>query len=80
MNQSDSFEDVTLNVGTHKAQNLELLLDAADFAKFFAMEDLTHYDLYKAMGHKHMIGSGPVMAKCHFHTYSNPRGKHYFIK
>ena len=40
VNQSNSFEDVALNVDTCKSQNLELLVDAADFAKFFAMKKL----------------------------------------
>ena len=34
---------------TEKTQNLELLLDAADFAKFPAMEDFKHYELHKAL-------------------------------
>ena len=40
-NQSKNFEDVALNVGTIKTQNLELLLDDVDFAKFLSMEDLS---------------------------------------
>ena len=52
MNQSNGFEDVALNVDTDKAQNLELLLDAPDFAKFLASEDFKHYELYKAVGPK----------------------------
>ena len=52
MNQSNGFEDVALNVNTKKTQNLELFLDAADFAKFLAMEDFKHYELHKAVGRK----------------------------
>ena len=52
VNQSNSFEDVALNVDTYKTFNLELLLDAAGFAKFFTMENFKHYDLHKAVGHK----------------------------
>ena len=37
VNKSNGFEDVALNVDTNKTQNLELLLYAADFAKFLAM-------------------------------------------
>ena len=58
MNQSNSFDDVALNVATNKTQNLELLLDAADLAKFLVIEDFKHYELRKAL-----IGSKPVMAK-----------------
>ena len=50
MNQSNDFEDVALNVDTRKTQNLELLLDAADFAKFLAMEDFKHDVLHEAVG------------------------------
>ena len=39
MNQSNRFEDVALKVDTNKTQNLELLLDAADFRKLRVMED-----------------------------------------
>ena len=39
LNQSNSFEDVALYVDTNKSQNLELLLGAADFAKFLVVED-----------------------------------------
>ena len=42
-NQSNSSEDVALNVDTDKPQNLEFLLNDADFAKFFVMEDFKHY-------------------------------------
>ena len=49
MNESNSFEDVALNVNTGKTQELELLLDATDFAKFLVMEDFKHYELHKAM-------------------------------
>ena len=42
MNQSNGLEDVALNVDTNKTQNLELLLGAADFAKFIAMETLSN--------------------------------------
>ena len=52
VNQLNGFKDVTLNVDTNKTQNLELLLDAADFAKFLTMEDFKHYELHKAMGCK----------------------------
>ena len=48
MNQSNDFEDVALNVDTKKTQNLEL--DAADFAKFLAMEDFKHDVLHEAVG------------------------------
>ena len=48
-------EDVALNVDTNKTQNLELLLDAADFAKFLTMEDFMHYELHKAVGRKDCI-------------------------
>ena len=51
VNQSNGFEDVALNVNTNKTQNLELLLDAADFAKF-AMEDFKHFEFHKAVGCK----------------------------
>ena len=43
VNQSNGFEDVALNVDTNKTQNLDFLLDAADFAKFLAMKDLRGY-------------------------------------
>ena len=59
MNQTHSFEDVTWNVDTNKTQNLELLLDAADFANFLAMEEFMHYELWNAT----RIGFGPVIAK-----------------
>ena len=36
---------MALNVATDKIQNLELFLDATDFAKFLAMEDFKHYKL-----------------------------------
>ena len=49
MDHSNGFKDVALKVDTEKTQNLELLLDAADFAKFPAMEDLKHYELHKAL-------------------------------
>ena len=49
VNQSNSLKDVALNVDTNKTQNLELLLDAADLAKFLAMEDFKHYELHKAV-------------------------------
>ena len=52
VNQSNGFEDVALNVDTNKIQNLELLLDAANFAKFHTMEDFKHYELHKAVGPK----------------------------
>ena len=52
MNQSNSFEDVDLNVDTNNTQNLELLLDAADFAKFLTMEDFKQYELHKDVGPK----------------------------
>ena len=52
MNQSNGFEDVAFNVGTKKTQNLELMLNAANFAKFLATEDFKHYELHKAMGRK----------------------------
>ena len=51
INQTN-FEDVALNVDTNKTQNLELLLDAADFAKSLAMEYFWHYELHKAMQRK----------------------------
>ena len=60
MNQSNDFEDVALNVDTDKTQNLELLLDADDFAEYLAMEDFKHYDLHKTTNR---IGSGLVMVK-----------------
>ena len=62
MNQSINFEDVALNVDTNKTQNSELVVDAADFSKFLAMEDFKHYELPKSMGSK-QDGFGPVMAK-----------------
>ena len=52
MNQSNGFEEVALNVDTYKTQNLELLLDAADFAKFIATKDCNHYELHKGVGPK----------------------------
>ena len=52
VNESNGFEDVALNMDTKKTQNLELLLDAVDFAKFLVMKDFKHYDLHKAVGHK----------------------------
>ena len=52
MNQLNGFEDVALNVDIEKSQNLDLLLDAADFAKFLAMEDFKNYELHKAIGLK----------------------------
>ena len=51
VNQSNHFEHVALNVETYKTLSLELLLDAAGFAKFFTMENFKHYDLHKAVGH-----------------------------
>ena len=48
MNQSNGFEDVALNVDTYETQNLELLLDAADFAKFLLTEDFKHYEEHKS--------------------------------
>ena len=41
---------MALNVDTYKTQNLEILLEAADFAKFLAMENFKHYDVRKAVG------------------------------
>ena len=52
MNQSNSFEEVALNVDTNKTQNLELFLDASDFAKFLTMEDFKHYESHKAVEHE----------------------------
>ena len=53
VNQSNGFGDVALNVDTYKTQNLELLLDAADFAKFIATKDVcNHYELHKGVGPK----------------------------
>ena len=52
VNQSNSFEDVALNVDTNKPQNLELWLDAADFANLFKMEDFRLYKLHKAVEQK----------------------------
>ena len=52
MNQSKCFEDVALNVDTNKTQNLELLLDAADFAKLLAMKDFKQRELHKVVGRK----------------------------
>ena len=49
VNQSNSFEDVALNVDTNKTQILKLLLDAAYFAKFLAMEDFKQNDLNEAV-------------------------------
>ena len=73
MNQSNGFEDKALNVDTDKTQNLELLLNAADFAKFLAMEDSKHYELHKTMGRKKdWIRTSEVSSN----TYSNPQG-HY---
>ena len=43
---------------TNKTQNLELLLGAADFAKFLLIEDFKHYELHKAV--ERMIGFGLV--------------------
>ena len=43
---------MALNLDTNKTQNLELLLDAADFAKFHAMEDFKYYELHKAVRRK----------------------------
>ena len=39
-------------MNTNKTQSLKLLLDDADFAKFLAMEDVRHYDLYKPVERK----------------------------
>ena len=65
MDHSNGFKDVALKVDTEKTQNLELLLDAADFAKFPAMEDFKHYELHKALlgtwDANYKIESGPVM-------------------
>ena len=47
VSQSNGFENVALNVDTYITQNLELLLDAADFTKFLAMADFKHYELRK---------------------------------
>ena len=47
MNQSNDFEVEALNVDTKKTQNLELLLDVADFEKF-----LRDGRLYKAVERK----------------------------
>ena len=44
-----------------KTQNLKLLLDAADFAKFLVMEDLKNNELHKTVG-ANRIESEPVMA------------------
>ena len=38
-----------LERGHKQSQNLELLLDAADFTKLFVMEDFKHYELHKAV-------------------------------
>ena len=51
----NSFEVVALNVDTNKTQNLELLLDAADFAKLLAMENFKNHELHKAVGCKATI-------------------------
>ena len=40
---------MALNVDTNKTHNLQFLLDAADFAKFLAMEDFEHNKLHKAV-------------------------------
>ena len=60
MNQSNSFENVALNLETNKTQNFKLLLDAANFAKFLSMEYFKHYKLHK---YANRIGFGPMMAK-----------------
>ena len=52
-----------LHVDTITTQKLELYLDAADFAKFLAVEDFQHYDLHKKSAKR--IESGPMMAKVH---------------
>ena len=38
-----------LNVDTNKTQNLELLLDVADFPKFLPIKDFQHCELDKAV-------------------------------
>ena len=52
MNQSNGFEGVALNMDTNKTQNLELLLDAADFANFIDEEDYKNHELHKVVARK----------------------------
>ena len=59
VNQSNGFEDVALNVDAKGTQNLALLPDAADFAKFLAMEDCNMS--YRKPWDANRIESGPVM-------------------
>ena len=65
---------MALNVDTDKSQNLELLLDAADFAKFLKMEDFNIMSYTKPLN-ANRIGFGPVMAKVSspylFKSYNN---------
>ena len=56
---------MALNVDTDKSRNLELLLDAPDFAKFLEMEDFKHYELHKAV-ERNKNGVDPVMANVSF--------------
>ena len=66
-----SSADVALNVDTNKTQNLELLLDAADWAKFLAIEDFKHYSYTKLWDEKSQIGLDldQWLQRCHLHTY-----------